>query len=709
MASKDAIAKPVVNLRNSLPGKMIREKALTATPEKGGGKATIPPTKKTKSNKLYAGAPATILNPMLATLVDKPFDADGWQYEIKWDGYRAMADCRGSEVNLLSRNNKSFNEKFYPVLHSLVEANLNAVLDGEVIVADESGMANFGRLQNWRSEADGALLYYVFDILWLNGRDLTQLPLADRRTLLKSMMPSTPVILLSDNFNTSGLDFFAAAEKMGLEGIMAKRADSAYIPGARSKDWLKIKTALRHEVVIGGYTKNEDTAKQFSSLLVGTYRGKELQYMGKIGTGFNDKTQKEMMKMFKPIASSQSPFSAEPDINKPSRFRPDPPRATVTWLKPELVCEVSYRELTTEGIMRHPSFEGMRTDKPAAGVSRDKKEQTEDILHKNTPAQQDAYFKKPSVKGDATLLNPSDETQERKVNGNLIKFSNLSKIFWPKEKFTKRDLINYYYSVGEYMLPYLADRPQSLNRFPNGITGKSFYQKDMTGKVADWIKTVPYVSEGENKNFMLCNNVAALLYMANMGAIEMNPWSSTFKKPDNPDWCVIDLDPDKNHFDKVIETALVTHEILIAAGVDSYCKTSGSTGLHIYIPLGKKYNYEASKEFARLIAHLIHDRLPKFTSIERMTANRKGKLYIDFLQNRPQATLAAAYSVRPKPGATVSTPLYWDEVVKGMKMAAYNITNVYKRIKEMGDIFQPVLGKGIDMADALKKLHAMEG
>ncbi len=709
MPTKDSIAKPAVDLKKSLPGKMSREKALKAAPEKNGGKASVSPTKKTKSHKPYAGAPVSILNPMLATLVDNPFDADGWQYEIKWDGYRAMADCRGSEVNLLSRNNKSFNEKFYPVFHALVEANLNAVLDGEVIVADESGMANFGRLQNWRSEADGALLFYVFDILWLNGRDLTQLPLADRRTLLKSMMPSSPVILLSNDFNTSGLEFFAAAEKMGLEGIMAKRTDSAYIPGARSKDWLKIKTALRHEVVIGGYTKNEDTAKQFSALLVGTYRGKELQYMGKIGTGFNDKTQKEMMKLFKPIISPKSPFSTEPDINKPSRFRPDPPRATVTWLKPELVCEVSYRELTTEGIMRHPSFEGMRTDKPAASVSRDKKEHTEDILHNDKPAQQDAYFSKPSVKGDATLLNPSDETQERKVNGNLIKFSNLSKIFWPKEKFTKRDLINYYYSVGEYMLPYLADRPQSLNRFPNGITGKSFYQKDMTGKVADWIKTVPYVSEGENKKFMLCNNVAALLYMANMGAIEMNPWSSTFKKPDNPDWCVIDLDPDKNHFDKVIETALVTRQILMAAGIDSYCKTSGSTGLHIYIPLGKKYNYEASKEFARLIAHLIHDRLPKFTSIERMTANRKGKLYIDFLQNRPQATLAAAYSVRPKPGATVSTPLHWDEVIKGMKMAAYNITNVYKRIEEMGDIFKPVLGKGIDMVDALKKLHAMEG
>ena len=648
------------------------------------------------------------VQPMLATLADKPFDAPAWLYEIKWDGYRAVAYMNKKGTELLSRNNKSFNEKFYPIHDALKKTGLNAVLDGEVIVADDKGMANFGNLQNWRSEADGTLLYYVFDILWYEGQDLTQLPLTERRVILKSILPQSENILLSNDFETSGIEFFEAADKMGLEGIMAKKSDSPYTIGSRTKDWLKIKTSLRHEVVIGGYTKNEGSAKSFSSLLVGVFEKEKLVYTGKIGTGFNDATQKDMIKKFKPLIIKSSPFNFVPDINKPSRFRPAPPKATATWLNPELVCEVAYTELTTDGIMRHPSFKGMRTDKAASSVTEEKEVHIEKIV-KQTKARTEQKIIKAPAKGERkTLLNPTEDTQVKKINSHKIKFSNLNKIYWPGENISKRDLINYYYRVAPYILPYLKDRPQSLNRFPNGITGKSFYQKDVTGKVPDWIEKVPYTtSKGEHKKFMLCNDEAVLLYMASLGCIEMNPWSSTYKKAGNPDWCVIDLDPDKNHFDRVIETANVTKEILDAAGADCYCKTSGSTGLHIYIPLGKKYDYEASKEFGRLIAHLVHDRLPKYTSIERPTANRKGKLYIDFLQNRPQATLAAAYSLRPKPGATVSMPLHWDEVKKGMKMQDYNIYNAIERVTQSGDIFKPVLGKGIDMQKALTQLSRL--
>ena len=311
---------------------------------------------------------------------------------------------------------------------------------------------------------------------------------------------------------------------------------------------------------------------------------------------------------------------------------------------------------------------------------------------------------KPKKQDPKTFLNPSEDAQVRSIGGHTVNFNNLGKIYWPKDKLSKRDLLNYYFQVAPYILPYLRNRPQSLNRFPNGITGKSFYQKDITGKVPDWIEKHPYVSEGEKKNFMLCNNEATLLYMASLGCIEFNPWSSTVNKPDNPDWCVIDLDPDKNSFDQVIQTANVTKQLLDSAGIASYCKTSGSTGLHIYIPLGKKYTYEQSKEFARVIARLVHAQLPKFTSIERLMANRGGKMYIDFLQNRPQATLASAYSLRPKPGAPVSMPLHWEEIKKGLKMTDFNIHNAIARVKEQGDIFKPVLGKGINMRDALKKL-----
>ena len=260
-------------------------------------------------------------------------------------------------------------------------------------------------------------------------------------------------------------------------------------------------------------------------------------------------------------------------------------------------------------------------------------------------------------------------------------------------------MLNYYYQIAPYILPYLKDRPQSLNRFPNGIHGKSFYQKDVTGKVPDWIKTYKYRSNDEDvdKHFMVGSDEASVLYMASLGAIELNPWSSRIQKPDHPDWCIIDLDPSTNTFDQVIESALVTKQVLDHLKVDAYCKTSGSTGIHIYIPLGAKYTYEQSKEFARIVVTLVHREIPKFTSIERKVSDRKGKIYLDFLQNRPKATLAAPYSLRPKRGATVSMPLHWDEVKKGLKMSDFTIHNAVERVREMGDIFKPVLEKGIDL------------
>jgi bifunctional non-homologous end joining protein LigD len=648
------------------------------------------------------------VKPMLATLVDEPFDEEGWLYEVKWDGYRAIAILNDDKVELSSRNEKSFNGKFYPVYNALKELGLNAVLDGEIIVADNKGLSNFGNLQNWRSEADGILIYYVFDLLWLNGYSIMQLPLAERRDLLRTIIPgNNEFIKLSENFNATGTEFFKLAEQTGLEGIIAKKAASTYSPGIRSKEWLKIKTSKRQEVVIGGFTKNDGTLKQFSSLLVGVYEKDKLIYTGKIGTGFNEKMQSSMMKQFKPLITSIIPFENEPDVNKPSRFRPNPPHAKAVWLKPKLVCEVSFREMTTDGVMRHPSFEGMREDKNAKAVILEKEKSTKNIVKKPTALNKNKMIMAPKNKSKTTLLNPTDETQTRAIDGHEIKFTNLSKIFWPKEKYTKRDMINYYYQVASFMLPYMKDRPQSLNRHPNGITGQGFYQKDVTGKVPDWIKTFPYHTDNseEERNFLVCTDEASLLYIASLGCIEMNPWNSRIQKPDNPDWCIIDLDPDKNTFDQVIEAAQVTKKILDAIKVPCVCKTSGSTGLHIYIPLGAKYSYEQSKEFARIIVKLVHDEIPKFTSLERITAKRNGKMYLDFLQNRPQATIAAPYSIRPKPGATVSTPLHWDEVKKGLAMKDFTIKNVPGRLKIEGDLFKPAIEKGINLKQVISEIE----
>ncbi|MCF0054860.1 DNA ligase D [Dyadobacter sp. CY356] len=649
--------------------------------------------------------------PMLATLVDEPFDDPGWEYEVKWDGYRALAFLNKDVTELRSRNNKSFNDKFYPVLDAVKNWGIEAVVDGEIVVVDDKGISNFNSLQNWRSEADGQLLYYVFDVLWLDGKNLMELTLKERKAILQTLIPKESIIKSGFSMDARGTEFFEVAKTMGLEGIIAKRSDSVYFPGDRSKNWLKIKVQKRQEVVIAGYTRNEGTSKLFSALLLGAYQDGKLQYVGKVGTGFNNKQQKEMLELFKPLTTKKSPFQQIPDYNKPSRFRPNPPDASATWLEPKLVCEINFAEITEEGVFRHPSFVAMREDKNPKDVVRETEAPTEEIV-KNATEKADkketaSIIKAPGKSDRKTLLNPTEKSQVRKVNGRELKFTNLDKIFWPEEKYAKRDMLNYYYQVAPYILPYLKDRPQSLNRFPNGISGPSFYQKDVTGKVPDWVEEFPYKSndDDQEKNYMLCNDEASLLLMVNMGAIEINPWSSTVQKPDNPDWCILDLDPDKtNTFEQVIETANVIKDILDNVKVPSFCKTSGSTGIHIYIPLGAKYDYDQSQLFAKWVASSANEALPGFTSIERMTKNRKGKLYIDYLQNRPAATLAAPYSIRPKPGATVSMPLHWTEVKKGLKMADFTIVNALERIKSEGDIFKPVLEKGIDLEKILGSL-----
>jgi bifunctional non-homologous end joining protein LigD len=645
----------------------------------------------------------TDLKPMLATLVNEPFDNPDWIYEVKWDGYRALAYINKGAVELTSRNNKSFSEKYYPIAAVMKDWTINAVLDGEILVIDKQGKANFGALQNWRSEADGDLVYYAFDILWYEGKDITALPLNERQAILKEILPTNDdQIRLSKTFTANGLDFFAAAQKMQLEGIMAKRADSAYVPDSRSKDWLKIKVNQRQEVVIGGFTKNEGSAKLFSSLLLGVYKDGKLHYAGKVGTGFTEKIQREMIKNFEPLITATNPFTSTPDVNKPSRFRPNPPKATATWLKPELVCEISFAEVTADGVFRHPSFEGMRADKDATAITHETASKTNALV----TDEDNGFVTAPKQGKVKTLLNPKEETQVKKIKGHDLKFTNLSKIYWPEHGYTKRDMFNYYFQVAEYILPYLKDRPLSLNRFPNGIHGMSFYQKDVKGKSPDWVKTFPYTtSDGEDKEFLVGDDEATLLWMASLGCIEMNPWFSRVQKPDNPDYCVIDLDPDKNTFDQVIEAALIVKRILDAIEVPGFVKTSGSTGIHIYIPLGAKYSYDQSQMFGKLIVSIVHNELPDYTSLERQIKNRGGKMYLDFLQNRPGATIACAYSLRPKPGATVSMPLHWDEVKTGLMMKDFTIKNALARIQSEGDLFKGTLGKGINMEKALNNAN----
>jgi bifunctional non-homologous end joining protein LigD len=698
-----------------VPDRELAEKVETAEPAKADIAAILKSAPKSKM-------PANI-KPMKATLVDEPFDDPDWLYEVKWDGYRAIAMLDKKEgVQLISRNNLPF-DKYYPINDALEKWDMNAVLDGELLVLNEKGISDFGAMQNWRSEADGNLVFYIFDILWYEGKNLAGLPLTDRQAVLQSILPTdNDHIRQSKVFKANGVDFFAAAEKMGLEGIIAKKADSIYTSDLRSKEWLKIKVQRRQEVVIAGFTKNEGTGKSFSALLLGVYKNGKLQFAGKVGTGFSDKLQKEMMAQFKPLITDKSPFDHEIDVDKPSRFRPQRLGAKPTWLKPELVCEVNYAEVTGDGVFRQASFKGMRTDKSAKDVVLETPVHTGDTLaeaDEESKGRVGDNTNKGGKKHDLalqpiknterkTLLNPTEDTQVKKVCGHELKFNHVTKLYWPEEKITKGQMLNYYYKVGAYMMPYLKDRPMSLNRFPGGIHGPSFYQKNVTDKAPEWAETFNHVTdEGKETNYLVGTDEASLLWMASLGCIEINPWFSRAQTPDNPDYCVIDLDPDKHTYDQVVQAALETKKILDAIAVPSYPKTSGSTGMHIYIPLEAKYTYQQSQLFANFIVKLVHKEIPDFTSLERSIAARNGKMYLDFLQNRPGATIAGPYSLRPKPGATVSMPLSWDEVKPGLTIQHFNINNAMDRLKETGDLFKGVLGEGIDLEETLKKAKTL--
>jgi bifunctional non-homologous end joining protein LigD len=349
--------------------------------------------------------------------------------------------------------------------------------------------------------------------------------------------------------------------------------------------------------------------------------------------------------------------------------------------------------------MRHPSFQGLREDK----TIRDINNETLNPEDKNIIAKTRNTKKQ---KNDQELVDASKEQAVVTINNHELKLTNLKKIFWIKEDIKKGDLLNYYYKMAPYIMPYMKDRPQSLNRFPNGIHGDSFYHKNMAGKVDKWIKTFERFSESNNeaKDFMICSNEASLIYMVNLGCIELNPWHSRVQKPNYPDWSIIDLDPGEISFEKVVETAIVVKKVLDTLQVPSFPKTSGSTGIHIYVPLGAKYNYEQSKQFAELVATLAHEELPSFTSLVRNPEKRKDKIYIDYLQNRPIQTICSPYSVRPKPGATVSAPLHWSEVKKGLNIKQFTINNIYDRVQQEGDLFEGILEKNIDLNKVLKAL-----
>ncbi len=617
---------------------------------------------------------------MLAKLHDAPFDDPGWIYEIKWDGYRAIAEINKRGYRLYSRNGLSFSEDYPAIYEELSKIKKEAILDGEIVALDKEGKPSFQLIQQYAQGGEVPIVYYVFDCLSVGGKSIESKPLLERKEILKALLPESDLVKYCDHIEERGKDFFTLVKKQGLEGMIAKRADSVYRQASRSADWLKVKNVIMEEAVIAGYTEPGGSRKYFGALVLGLYKGGKLIYIGHTGTGFDDKTLKDLYNKLQPLKTGTSPFGVKVPVN-----------GAVTWVKPKLVCNLKYTEVTQGGTRRHPVFMGLRIDKDAEEVH-------EEVRDDNNTDQDNSENDKP-LKMEAT----------KTINGKKLAFTHLDKVFWPDEGYTKGDVIDYYNTVYPHIIKYMKDGPESLLRMPNGLADKGFFHKDAGLNAPDWVKHIALYSESAAKdiNYIICNDKPTLLYLANLGCIEMNPWNSRLNKLDNPDYLVMDIDPSEhNTFEQVVETANVIKQILDKAGATSFPKTSGATGIHVYVPLGAKYSYDQAKEFAHVIATMTQQQLPEFTSLERSLSKRgKDNIYIDYLQNRKGQTLSCAYSLRPKPGATVSTPLEWNEVKKGLLPSDFTIKNIMKRVEKKGDLFGGVLLKGIDMMKCLKKLN----
>lgn len=619
----------------------------------------------------------TRVAPMLATLVDEPFDRDDWLFEIKWDGYRAIGAKQGQNVQLHSRNQLDFSNRFPRVVEALRNLKDDVVLDGEIVALDKDGLPHFEWLQSWHKQPQDSLYYYAFDILWHNGHDVTKLPLVDRKKILRSVLTGHSAIRFSDHLEKTGTVLFKQAEKDRLEGIVAKRASAAYQPGVRGQDWLKIKTHHRQETVIGGFTEPKGSRKYLGSLLLGVYQNGQFVYVGHSGGGIPTEQLKDLRERLGKLEQPTPPFVNPPKTNGDTH-----------WVKPQIVCEASFTEWTSDGLMRHPAFVGLREDKNPKSVHRE------------------SATKK--VDGPGAKATGDTNDAAVRIKGSKVDFTHLNKVFWPERGYTKGDLINYYQTMGKTMLHYLKDRPESLNRQPHGYKDEGFFQKDITMHLPKFAKTATVHSESTNEDihYLVCNNLDTLLYMAQLGCIEINPWNSRVRKPNRPDWAVLDLDPEAIDFKHVVTVAKTVHDVCEEWKIPAYPKTTGKTGIHIFIPLGAKYSYKQARDFVQLIAIEVNQRLPKITSLVRSPKKRQGKVYLDYLQNARGQTLATAYSVRPTKEATVSAPLKWEEVNDKLKPTDFTITNMPARLKRVGDLWRGVLGRGVNIAKVIRRIES---
>jgi bifunctional non-homologous end joining protein LigD len=636
------------------------------------------------------------LEPMLATLGNAVPSGSEWLYEVKWDGYRALCFVEGGKVRMLSRRGTKLDKQFAAVAQALAQSVKadTAIIDGEVVALDENGNPSFQRLQNLtgfgtKPAVKGAapfLNFFAFDLLYLNGYDLRKAALIDRRQLLMSILLPSEIVRYSEHFVGKGDELLQAVRTKGLEGIVAKLAQSRY-ESKRSGSWIKIKVTTQQDFVICGYILGE--REPFGALVLGYYKNKELVYAGNVGSGFTQQSLKSVFEKIKPLVTKKPALRDVPkDIGE------------VIWVKPELVCAVKFTSWTKDDRLRAPVFLGLRTEVAPEEVVRETGLLKEsEAVEPQTPQESSHEVLLPAGKAELSL----------EVEGHRLKFTNLNKVFYPADGYTKRDVINFYAAVADLLVPHLQGRPLSLKRYPNGIDQDYFFQKDASG-FPDWLHRAELAEDEESKTRVVCDDKASLLYLANLGCIDQNPYMSRMETLEHPDFILIDLDPYHCGYDRIVEAAQLVREKLRLIGLTGYPKTTGGNGMHIYVPVEPIYSSAQTRQFAEILARWVAAERPDlFTTPRMVSAREKGKVYFDYLQNASGKTISAPYVLRAYPGAPVATPLKWEEVVPGLKPQQFHIANVLRRFERVGDLFAGVLNKPQELGPVLEKLSKAMG
>jgi bifunctional non-homologous end joining protein LigD len=649
--------------------------------------ADLPAHKKASGKKKVAAHPEKLagavhapmpgfFEPMGATLADQLPKGAEWIFEVKWDGVRGLVFIDNGALSIYTRNNNRC-ERQYPELQVLphyIEAE-QTILDGEIVVLDSKGVSHFELIQPRIHSQDANSIakmgqknpvhLFVFDLLFLDGYDLRRAPLIERKRLLEKIVKPFSLLRVSDHFENAGEDLLEAARQSGLEGLVAKSTTSVY-ESRRSRNWLKLKLTSEQEFVIAGYTPGE--REHFGSLVLGYYEGGKLHYAGNVGTGFNARNLAELWALLEPLKIPKMPFAAADKI----------PKGTL-WVKPELVAQIKFANWTGDRKLRAPVYLGLRDDKRSAEVSREE-----------VPP--------------AGFLPLERKEVTTTIDGHSLKFTNLDKIYYPEDGYTKRDLLNYYDAVAELLLPHLKDRPLSLKRYPNGIHADYFFQKNTPDGYPSWLGTRTI----EKIRYVLAEDRASLLYLTNLGCIDQNPWMSRVGSLENPDFILIDLDPQECAFAKIVEAALLVKQKLDAIGLTGYPKTTGGDGMHIYIPIEPVYSYEQARTFAEVIARMIAAERPDlFTTPRSVAAREKNRVYFDYLQIAESKTISAPYVARAYVGAPVSTPLAWDEVKPSLLPSQFTIGNAPERFARVGDLFAGVLKSPQTIEKAFARLEAL--